>query len=198
MRGALQIARVALAGMALAGCGSAAAPAASISPSLSATGTSAIKASASAVASPPPACSAASLELRGGRIAGGTGTAHADLYFTNVGPAPCSLMGQPKSVVFLIADGSPLAVTTTGPEPDPVPPATLAPGVRDAASVAYNWANWCGKTPGPLRVRVELPDGGSVTGPFDGPPEYNLVPRCDNPSAPSTLILLWGFTNPTP
>jgi hypothetical protein len=101
-------------------------------------------------------------------------------------------------VEFLTAKGAPLALTPTGPQPDPVPPATLAPGVRDAASVAYNWSNWCGKAPGPLRVRVELPEGGSVTGPFDGPPEGTFVPRCDQPGQPSALIPLWGFANPTP
>jgi Protein of unknown function (DUF4232) len=133
-----------------------------------------------------------------GRGAGGTGTAHADLYFTNVGSMSCSLSGEPKRVEFLRIDGRALAITPQGPEPPPVPAATLGPGVRDAASVAYNWGNWCGTTPGPLHVRVELPTGGNVTGPFDGPPGGVQVPRCDQPDQPSSLILLWGFANPTP
>jgi photosystem II stability/assembly factor-like uncharacterized protein len=146
----------------------------------------------------PPTCLASALQVRGGSIGGGTGTAHAEILFTNVGSSPCSLSGQPKTVEFLTANGIPLALMPTGAQPDPVPPATLAPGVRDAASVAYGWSNWCGKAPGSLRVRVELPEGGSVTGPFDGPPEGNYVPRCDNPSGGSALELLWGFANPTP
>ena len=131
-------------------------------------------------------------------MGGGTGTAHADLSFTNVGSAPCSLSGKPTRIAFLRADGTALPIAPQGPDADPVPPATLAPGVRGAASVAYSWGNWCGGTPGPLRVRAELPTGGSVTGPFDGPPGYDFTPRCDQPGQQSFLILLWGFANPTP
>lgn len=130
-------------------------------------------------------------------MGGGTGTAHADLFFTNAGAAPCSLSGQPSSVEFLTASGAPLRITPTGPLPDAVPPAVLVPGAKDAASVAYNWSNWCGKNPGPLRVRVGLPGGGSVTGTFDGPPEGVFVPRCDHPEYESAIQLLWGFANPT-
>lgn len=43
---------------------------------------------------------------------------------------------------------------------------------------------------GPTRVRITLPGGGTVTGPFDGPPLYDFVPRCDNPSEPSFMELL--------
>ena len=152
--------------------------------------------------SPAPApCAAAKLEVRGGRMGGGTGTAQGDIYFTNVGPTPCSLSGEPKRIELLRADGSDLAITAQGPETTPGPPATLAPGTRDAASLAFNWANWCGKAPGPLRVRITLLTlraGDSVMGPFDGPPGYAFVPRCDQPSQPSFMILLWSFANPTP
>jgi hypothetical protein len=202
MRGVRRAAAVALLGVALGACGSAGPSVtvvASARPSNSPTGTPAdTTASPGIVGSLPSPCNAARLEVRGGRMGGGTGTAHADLYFTNVGSMSCSLSGEPKRVEFLRTDGTALAITPQGPEPPPVPAATLGPGVRDAASVAYNWANWCGTTPGPLRVRVDLPTGGSVTGPFDGPPGYDLVPRCDQPGQPSSLILLWGFANPTP
>lgn len=199
MRGVLRRAGTVLAVVVLAGCGSTIPSGGSTPSSSGATLASAGATPAVSASSPlPPACLAVDLRVRGGRMSGGTGTAHADLFFTNVGPAPCSLTGQPARVEFLTAGGTPLALTPTGPQPDPVPPATLAPGVLDAAAVAYNWSNWCGKAPGPLRVRVELPEGGSVTGPFDGPPEADYVPRCDNPSGASGLELLWGFANPTP
>lgn len=146
----------------------------------------------------PPPCTAAALQVKGGRMPGGTGTANAFLYFTNIGSTPCSLSGQPKSVAFLTTDGSALPITPEGPPPDALKPATLAPEVRDAAGVEYNWSNWCGPTPGPLRVRVELAQGGSIVGPFDEPPEGAYVPRCDSPSQPSTLTMLVGSANPTP
>jgi hypothetical protein len=202
MRGVRQAGAIALLGIALAACGSAGSSVtvvASARPSSSATGTPAdTTASPGIVGSLPSPCDAARLEVRGGGGAGGTGTAHADLYFTNVGSMPCSLSGEPKRVEFLRTDGTALAITPQGPEPPPVPAATLGPGVRDAASVAYNWGNWCGTSPGPVRVRVELPTGGSVTGPFGKPPGNVQVPRCDQPDQPSSLILLWGFANPTP
>ena len=195
-------AAVTLLGVALAACGSPG-PSVTVVPSAQPSDRTAgtpvdTTASPGIVGSLPAPCNAARLEVRGGRGAGGTGTAHADLYFTNVGSMSCSLAGEPKRVEFLRIDGRALAITPQGPEPPPVPAATLGPGVRDAASVAYNWGNWCGTTPGPLRVRVELPTGGNVTGPFDGPPGGVQVPRCDQPDQPSSLILLWGFANPTP
>jgi Protein of unknown function (DUF4232) len=202
MRGIRLVGMIVLFVVAASGCGSATGSATattSVRPSsMAASATIETTASPSSTSSLPLPCDAATLEVRGGRMGGGTGTAHADLYFTDVGPKACSLAGKPKSVEFLRADGRPLAITSQGPEPDPVPPATLAPGVRDAASVAYNWSNWCGNAPGPLRVRVELPNGEFVTGAFDGPPAYDFVPRCDQPSYPSILVLLWGFANPTP
>ena len=80
----------------------------------------------------------------------------------------------------------------------PGSPATLPPGTADAANLAFNWANWCGANPGPMRVRITFSGGGTVTGPFDGPPLYDFVPRCDNSSEPSSMGLLWSFMNPTP
>lgn len=144
------------------------------------------------------ACAGRDLTVRGGRMGGGTGTAQGDVYFTNVGRTPCTLSGDPGSIELLRADGSRLAITAQPPEATPGSPATLPPGTPDAANLAFNWANWCGAAPGPTRVRITLPGGGTVTGPFDGPPLFDFVPRCDNPSEPSFMELLWSFTNPTP
>jgi hypothetical protein len=145
-------------------------------------------------------CIAADLAVRGGRMGGGTGTAHVDLYFTNAGPAACTLAGAPVSTALLRADGSRLPIVTLPADPDATggAPAVLLPGAPDAASVAFNWSNWCGATPGPLHIRMTLPGGGTVTGSLDGPPEYDYVPRCDQPAQPSGIELLWGFASPLP
>lgn len=203
MRGVSLAGICAVAWLSFAACSPApsVAPAAtpSASPSSSASSPTAQATATPAQSAPlPAACLARDLRVRGGRAGGGTGTAHADLFFTNAGAAPCSLSGEPSSVEFLTASGAPLRITPTGPLPDAVPPAVLVPGVRDAASVAYNWSNWCGRAPGPLRVRVGLPSGGSISGSLDGPPEGTFVPRCDHPESASALQLLWGFANPTP
>ena len=149
---------------------------------------------------PPVACSAADLTVRGGRIGGGTGTAHGDVYFTNVGTVACTLAGAPVLIALIRADGSQLPIATLPPDPDATggTPAVLSPRKQDAANLAFNWSNWCGAAPGPLHVRMSLPGGGTVTGPFDGPPESDFVPRCDQPTQPSGIELLWGFANPSP
>jgi hypothetical protein len=140
------------------------------------------------------ACAGRDLTVRGGRMGGGTSTAQGAVYFTNVGWTPCTLSGDPESIELLRVDGSRLPITAQPPDATPGSPATLPPGTRDAANLAFNWANWCGAAPGPMRVRITLPGGGTVTGPFDGPPEYDFIPRCDNSSEPSFMELLWSFT----
>jgi hypothetical protein len=157
--------------------------------------------SAATASGPPPrACTAADLSVRGGRMGGGTGTAHVDVYFTNVGAAACTLAGAPISIALLRADGSQLPIATLPADPDALggAPAVLFPRTPDAASVAFNWSNWCGAAPGPLHVRMTLPGGGTLSGSLDGPPEYDFVPRCDQPVQPSGLELLWGFASPSP
>jgi hypothetical protein len=166
-----------------------------VSPSLEAlTPTLAVPASAV----PLTTCVAADLTMRGGRMSGGTGTAHVDLFFTNVGVAACTLTGAPISTVFLRADGSQLPIATLPADPDATghTPAVLFPGSPDAASVAFNWSNWCGAGPGPLHVRMTLPGGGTLTGSLNGPPESDAVPRCDQPTQSSGMELLWGFASP--
>jgi hypothetical protein len=145
-----------------------------------------------------PACAARDLTIRGGRMGGGTGTAQGDVFFTNGGQAPCSLVGVPEAIDLLRTNGTRLATATQPPDATVWSTASLGPGVQDDANLAFNWANWCGPAPGPLRVRITLPGGGTVAGPFDGPPEYDYVPRCDNPSGPSGIVLLWSFEGQTP
>jgi hypothetical protein len=143
----------------------------------------------------PGACQASQLRVHGGRMSGGTGTVQADVYVTNVGTAPCTLGGDPAAIDLLRADGSVLATVPAAPAATPGPPVTLSPGVTDAANLAINWSNWCGGAPGPLRIRITLPEGlGAVTGDINGPPLAAVVPRCDHPEWPSPLELLWSFS----
>lgn len=140
--------------------------------------------------SPPasvPPCTAGSLAARGGRQ-GESGIAHGDVALTNVGHAPCTLSGPPAALVLLRTDGSQLPVVF---EPSVQPTAQLVvlrPGSAQAAWLIVYWTNWCGAAPGPLRLRISLGDGlGILVAPFDGPPDYDYVPRCDQPGQPSTL-----------
>ncbi len=143
----------------------------------------------------PGACLASQLRVHGGRMGGGTGTVQADAYLTNVGTSPCTLGGDPAAVELLASDGSALPTVAAAPAATPGPPVTLTPGVADAANLAINWSNWCGGAPGPLRIRITLPEGmGAVTGDINGPPLLAVVPRCDHPESTSTLELLWSFS----
>ncbi len=143
----------------------------------------------------PGACQASQLRVHGGRMGGGTGTVEADAYLTNVGTSPCTLGGDPAAIDLLRADGSVLPTVAAAPAATPGPPVTLTTGVADAANLAINWSNWCGGAPGPLRIRITLPEGmGAVTGDINGPPLLAVVPRCDHPESTSALELLWSFS----
>ena len=148
----------------------------------------------SAAASPPGVCQASQLRVHGGRMGGGTGTAQVDIAFTNVGTAPCTLAGDPTSIELLASDGSVLPTVAAAPGATPGPPVTLVPGATDAATLAFNWSNWCGGAPGAMRIRVTLPGrAGAVTGDLNGTPG-TYVPRCDHPETASALELLWSFS----
>ena len=143
---------------------------------------------------PPGACQASQLRVHGGRMGGGTGTARVDISFTNVGTAPCTLAGDPTSIGLLASDGSVLPTVTAAPGATPGPPVTLVPGATDAATLAFNWSNWCGGAPGAMRIRITLPGGaGAISGDLNGAPG-TYVPRCDHPETPSSLELLWSFS----
>jgi hypothetical protein len=127
-------------------------------------------------------------------MGGGTGTAQADISFTNVGTAPCTIGGDPAAIELLAADGSVLPTAAVAPAATPGPPVTLPPQAMNAANLAFNWSNWCGAAPRQLRVRITLPGGaGAVTGDLNGPPG-TYVPRCDHPETASAIELLWSFS----
>ena len=131
-------------------------------------------------------CESAMLRIKAGREGEQDG-AHGDIEFTSVDSRPCVLRGMPK-VAIVQEDGIPLQVRLV-PAPDlSQRSVVLQPGAKDAADLAVFWANWCGRPPGPLSVRVTLPAGGGlITGPFNGPPDYNFVPRCTDSGQPSTI-----------
>jgi hypothetical protein len=112
--------------------------------------------------------------------------AHGDIEFTNVGSGPCILSGLPQ-VAIVQADGTSLPVQLVLAPDLSLSPVVLPSGRLDAADLVVFWANWCGPPPGPLSVRVTLATGGVVTGPFNGPPDYNFVPDCVGSGEPSTV-----------
>jgi hypothetical protein len=111
----------------------------------------------------------------------------------NTGTRPCRLTGRP--LVKLVKDGGPTQVQTPiSPTPSEFPEVTypasgllaLRPG--EAGDLTITWDNWCDPVVAgqphlpPSAVRITLPAGrGSVDA------DYNAVPRCLDPSAPSTV-----------
>jgi len=136
-------------------------------------------------------CASTALRINAGREGESLGV-HGDIEFTNIGSGPCILRGLP-TVTIVRADGTSLPVRLVRVPTLQLRPVVLAPGRPDAADLVVFWANWCGHRPGPLRVRVTLPVGGVATGPFDGPPDYDYVPRCARPGLPSTLSVLDAY-----
>jgi len=138
-------------------------------------------------------CTASALRSRGGRQGENLG-AHGDIWFTNTGPLPCVLRGIPR-VRLLRADGSLLAVHRAH---SPAPPfnhtVVLAPGKPHAAWLEVYWSNWCGPPPGPLHLQISLAHGrGTLTIPFDGPPDGDYIPVCVAPGQPSTLGVIDAY-----
>jgi hypothetical protein len=135
-------------------------------------------------------CASATLRIRAGREGDSQG-AHGDVEFTNLGSRPCVLRGLPR--VAILADGRLLAVRLVRAPNLSLSPVVLPSGRLDAADLVVYWANWCGRRQGPLSVRVTLPAGGVVTGPFNGPPDYNFVPDCIQRGHPSTVSVIGAY-----
>ena len=110
----------------------------------------------------------------------------------NVSGRACRLTGRPN--VTFVKEGGPVQVekafpTTPANFPETTYPASsllaLKPG--ESGDVTIAWDNWCdpvvkGKPHKPPRaIRITLPAGGSLE------TDYNAVPRCLDPSSPTTI-----------
>lgn len=131
------------------------------------------------------------LRIRAGREGESEG-AHGDIEFTNLGSRPCILRGLPR-LAIVHADGKALPVRPVLAPNLSLNPVVLPSRLVDAADLVVYWADWCGRPPGPLSVRITLPAGGVVTGPFNGPPDYNLVPDCIQHGQPSTASVIDAY-----
>jgi hypothetical protein len=137
-------------------------------------------------------CTAATLRIRAGREGEGPG-AHGDIEFADVARDRCVLRGLP-AVAMATAAGKLLPVALTRTAGVSEHQVVLAPGRADAADLIVFWSNWCGGAPGPLTVRVTLPaGGGTVSGPFDGPPDYDFVPQCLDAHQRSTISVIGAY-----
>lgn len=113
-----------------------------------------------ASAAPLP-CRATGLTASGGRQGDGPG-AQGDIEFTNTGRRPCLLRGVPQIAVVRAAGMTPLPVRARPPLYPLGPQAVLPPGQPGAGWLVVFWTNWCGPSPGPLRLQISLPDHGGT------------------------------------
>jgi hypothetical protein len=140
-----------------------------------------------------PSCTASQLSATGGRQGGGFQTAHGDIELRSAATRKCSLHEVPTNITLLRANGSSLDVRyERGNAPGSHP--LLSPS--GVATLIVSWDNWCGPNPGPLWIRISLPNRhGVIDTPFDGPPDYNYVPGCQQPGQRSTLQFLGYAAN---
>jgi hypothetical protein len=131
------------------------------------------------------------------------------VFIANRGTAPCTLRGNPE-LVLLGSAGSPLdvmraTVTAGAPVLVVVPVSQFqqdpAGVVGLGATAPFQWSNYCDDAL-PMTFRVTLPEaGGVIDGTFidlSGKPISTFgIPRCDDASGPSTLVV-YPFREPVP
>jgi Protein of unknown function (DUF4232) len=130
---------------------------------------------------------AQSLHVQGGRQGGGAfGVAQGDVEITNRSATSCRL-DEPQSVAILTASRGALPVQfRSGTAHQPA--VTIPP--NRSAFLILDWSNWCRTNPGPLRIALMMPASGApISGPFNGPPDYNFVPGCVARQQASTMEL---------
>jgi hypothetical protein len=129
---------------------------------------------------------AQSLRVKGGRQGVG-GVAHGDVEITNLAATACTF-DAPQSLYLLSTERTALHVQLT-PATSPLQPVTIPTG--KAARLSLAWSNWCHANPGPLTISITgTGPGGTISGPLNGPPDYDYVPPCLARNQPSTMQLV--------
>jgi hypothetical protein len=150
-----------------------------------------------------PPCKASVLDVRAG-VQGATGTIVYAIALRNSGTAACSLLGRPT--VNLTGKNAEMVGWQTKPlawnQPAVLRNRLRALRPNETALLTLLWANWCGPSsqpasgpgPAPDAIVITLPhEGGTISVPIA------LAPRCDEPSAPSTLrVSSFAFEQPQP
>ena len=96
--------------------------------------------------------------------------------------------------MVITAAGVTLGINYLPPPDTAITQATVEPGSVAHIDLILYWSNWCKADPGPLTASITLPHaGGMMTVPFNGPPDYNYIPRCDDTAQPSAVQVL-GYT----
>ena len=140
-------------------------------------------------------CAIVDLAVAAGGWSGATGSMGGGATVVNVSNGPCRLAGVP-AVELLADDGR---VIATGGPARSGPAVILAPG--GVAGVITVWRNWCESSrPRALALRLELLDvEGGFSAPvanWKGTGSGGSAPRCDMPSAPSTISVPQPFAIP--
>jgi hypothetical protein len=129
-------------------------------------------------------CSTSVLHAVGGRE-GESETAIGFIEFTNTGSRPCTLHGYPRLALFW--HGRRLPVRDIRLRGLVLKAVVLAPRRADAAQLMISWSNWCGRRLVLLSARITIPGTGTLTIPFNGPPDWYYTPQCVQPGQPSQL-----------
>ena len=139
-----------------------------------------------------PPCRASALRGYGGRQGENIG-ARGDVEITNTGLLGCTIHGIPQ-LEIVGSRGTALAVRQAPPVNAAGDPVVLLPDQRNTALLTVYWANWCGRRPGTLRLRLTMPgSGGALVVPFNGPPDYNYVPGCISRGQASTIAVMSAY-----
>src|SRR6476660_4843139 len=109
---------------------------------------------------------------------GGGGATVGSFRLRNNGQADCWLRGHPE-LSILDSGGQPLAIRALPPKRS-----TLRLLPHGAAEVTFQWHNWC-KLTAPAALKLVLPEGG---GTIQTKADIGRA-RCDEPKAPSTLVV---------
>ena len=140
-------------------------------------------------------CSPDDLVLSADGWGGATGSMAGGATLINVSVDPCSIAGKPAAEL-LANDG---AVIAMGTPASPGPVVVLLPG--GVANVITVWSNWCGGSrPRAPVLRLSLLDWdeGLVAPVVEWPGSGGSSPRCDTPTAASTVDVPEPFATPQP